>query len=585
MSGEDWAEDIRAEVDSVLGEVRGGERPGLAKRLEALRRRLAAKSAGLQADVKQSAALKGALGRMKRELEDAQRRAAAQQSEAAQSSALAEEQAETLRVSAQARRKLIDALDRERQRARERAEDLRRAREELAAALKERDRERLELEALGAEARAKDEEIARLAEAQRQAAEILRQAREQAARKDALAKALEEAQLELAAKKMEADRLALDLERGRKAAAEGAKAAALLEETRRALHERQAEAAGLVESARQAKLEAEAANERAARAMANAETVRREGNEAMDEAQELKEKLLLQAGSAGPQTPPSEPTPAPARQTPVRPAKSGRSRLWLWGVALAAAGLAARLWPAARPPARDYPVPFSHPSAMAWQDGTLWVADWAEAALFRLRPRGEELVVERKHPLPGARVSGLAVIDGFLYLADARNGVIEKRRLDDALTLEQSWPLTTGNVSALAWNGDSLYAAFSRPGRISRLSLEESLPVAGTFFASPAVVGLAFQDGRLWSADGERRLFLRHRADEALSLEDAYGLPELDAGTRPLACFTIQDGELWYGRDGQAGLVRSPLRSLVSRPVPEFSSPAEPEPPAPVPGV
>jgi predicted nucleic acid-binding Zn-ribbon protein len=671
VSDGDWTQQFRVDVESIQAAAREQKKKAeasgistdlrpeyalLESRLEELRRRLASKAAHVQAGTKEAEALKARIAELTVQLESAEDRAAAQQREAVANAAMTEELAQTLRVAAEARAKLLAALDKERREHRTKTESLLAEKASAEAGLRSSLKE---------------------TEDKLNAAE-----RERAALKsdfDGLSARFETLKLELAAKEMEAAKLSVDLERGRSASAEAEKAKAQFDDLRGRILAKEAEIAKLNEDLRRTQTEREDALARiakiqgdAARAMENAEAVRREGNDAMDEAQALKEKvhrdseesrarfeemrgelrlraqkeigearaqldseraaLFAQLDSERARTraeadlrlnsererlkalseklksleslraeqsaereqmlrevheklqeekpleevppepaPKPEPAPEPAVAAAAAPetAKTpGKPSGWRWAVAgfvvLAGAAAVAASLRFMRPiPGREYSIPFSHPSALVWSGDSLWAADWVDAAIFKLRLEEGRLSLVAKYPMPGSRISGLAVTGDALYLADSGRGVIEKRKLDDALTVDHSWLISGGKISALGSDGRSLYAASS--GRINKYALEESLPLVSTYFAPPAIVGMAFGETELWSADSESRLFLRHRLDETLGVKNAYGLAELDTGTKPLSCFTRKGDEVWFGRDGDASLKVWPARGLASR--------------------
>ena len=98
----------------------------------------------------------------------------------------------------------------------------------------------------------------------------------------------------------------------------------------------------------------------------------------------------------------------------------------------------------------EYPVPFSHPTALNWNGDTLWAADSVEQALFRLELKGGVLRVLGRYPIANELITGIAAVGDYLYLANATKGSIEKRRFDAALTLENSWPSPGPSMRGLA---------------------------------------------------------------------------------------------------------------------------------------
>jgi hypothetical protein len=232
------------------------------------------------------------------------------------------------------------------------------------------------------------------------------------------------------------------------------------------------------------------------------------------------------------------------------------------------------LWNYMTAPARDHAVASTHLSAMTWHGDMLWVADYSDESIQRMRLESGGLRLERRYPLPGCRITGLAVAGGYLYAADIAKNEIQRRRLDDALTLDKAWPVASHNLSALAYSDGNLYAAFSNPGRIYKYGTDDDLTVESTYFSPPSVVGMAVDHGELWTADADSRLILRHRLDSSLTIVSAYGLKAPEAGGLAWSCFAMRGRSFWLGSDGQARIRQRPWRRFLSVPAPDFSSPA-----------
>lgn len=239
-----------------------------------------------------------------------------------------------------------------------------------------------------------------------------------------------------------------------------------------------------------------------------------------------------------------------------------RPREFAWGVA-AAVAVALLAWPVMRhwrSPAREFAMSHSHPTAVAWEAGRVWTADWLSQTVYEAEVRGGELKIVRVAPLPQMRVTGLAMTKEHLYVADGWRHEIQRRRRDANLTLERSIKSPGPNPSSLFFDGRYLWSADAAQGRIFQHELDDALTVVSSY-RSPARAPVAlFKDDKFfWSADGEKRLIYRHRLDSKLTPLATYLWPRLNEGPQPLSCFTVQGDSVWVGRDGLSRLYEVPL--------------------------
>ncbi|MFH1726478.1 MAG: hypothetical protein ABII00_17850, partial [Elusimicrobiota bacterium] len=265
----------------------------------------------------------------------------------------------------------------------------------------------------------------------------------------------------------------------------------------------------------------------------------------------------------------------------------GRSRLWLWAAgaaaAIAAAAAAAMFWGSSRI-GRDYAVPFSHPTALVWQEDRLWAADWQQQAVFRMRltPRG--LSVEKRYSMPESHITGMALDGESVYVADSWRGQIQRWNFRaDRTTLDRSWPSPGERPSALFFDGEHLWSADMAEQRVYQHAVDDDLTVLRSFPVGHGPVGLFADEQKFWSADMENRLVYRHRWDLSLSLVEAYRLSGLDDGKAPLSSFTMRGRRVWLGRDGLDRLIERPLWRFQHLPPPAAGAAAEPGPAAGIP--
>lgn len=240
---------------------------------------------------------------------------------------------------------------------------------------------------------------------------------------------------------------------------------------------------------------------------------------------------------------------------PVMP--SGRLGLRLAGAVLAAAvaAVGVRLWSDSETGA--YAVSYSHPTALVWVGDNLWTADWYSQSIYEHSLKGAALVTLRTVRLPKSHITGLAVANGSLYVADSWKKTIERRRLDPGLTLIESIPSPGPSPSGLYWDGRYLWTSDSSTSRFYQHDLDRHLSVLASYKAPGKSPSGMYRDTQyFWSSDADTRTLYQHRLDQELRVVAKYSLSALDAGSQALSCFTWKAGHIWLGRDGTAQILR-----------------------------
>jgi transglutaminase-like putative cysteine protease len=148
--------------------------------------------------------------------------------------------------------------------------------------------------------------------------------------------------------------------------------------------------------------------------------------------------------------------------------------------------------------ASTLPLPFNHPTGIAWTGERWWVADRSDDTFSEIDPVSGS--VTSVLVSPGWFPSGLAWHDGLLWSTDP--GVPAIYATDPSTgrtirTLESPTPSPTG----IAWNGDDLWICDNRDDRILHIDPLDGTTI--TSFPSPASDprGIAFGGGYLWCSD------------------------------------------------------------------------------------
>jgi CheY-like chemotaxis protein len=200
----------------------------------------------------------------------------------------------------------------------------------------------------------------------------------------------------------------------------------------------------------------------------------------------------------------------------------------------------------------EYPIHFSNPTALTWDDEQLWVADWVTQTVYRLETRKNELFLTQSLLLPQSHLTGLAVVKDAVYTCDSWKKSIQKRRKDENLSVALETPSPGPNPSGLFWDGRYLWSCDSSLGKIFQHELDDRLTVVASY-PSPGhlPVGLIKDENFLWSADAETRKLYRHRLDNQLTVLSSIEISELNRGREPLSAVAFHKGRWWIGRDGK----------------------------------
>ncbi|MCX5787974.1 MAG: hypothetical protein NTX64_05615 [Elusimicrobia bacterium] len=219
----------------------------------------------------------------------------------------------------------------------------------------------------------------------------------------------------------------------------------------------------------------------------------------------------------------------------------------------------------------EFPLPASHPAALAWSGSTLWVADKGDNTIYRLALTPGGLAVRQKSALPGVTLGGLAVGKEKVFIIDAATGQIQQRALDAALTLQATIASPGPKPSALYYDGQYLWSADRQTGLLYQHADDETLSVIQSFNLGPepAAIQMSPADGKDWWWLGAAGRLYGRRAT-ASGGDTAFVLPELDLAKLslpplPFSAFAWKDGRFWAVVDGQARVYERPAWRLRKR--------------------
>jgi transglutaminase-like putative cysteine protease len=144
------------------------------------------------------------------------------------------------------------------------------------------------------------------------------------------------------------------------------------------------------------------------------------------------------------------------------------------------------------------PLPFGHPTGVAWTGSTLWVADRRTDLFYEVDPVSGSVL--REIESPAWFPSGLAWDGSLLWSTDPGAGAIyatDPGTGHTVRTLESPTPSPTG----IAWDGDALWICDNRNDRILNIDPADGTTIVS--FRSPATDprSIVFGNGYLWCSD------------------------------------------------------------------------------------
>ncbi|MFA6091714.1 MAG: hypothetical protein WCU88_04445 [Elusimicrobiota bacterium] len=217
--------------------------------------------------------------------------------------------------------------------------------------------------------------------------------------------------------------------------------------------------------------------------------------------------------------------------------------------------------------AKDYPVPFSHPTSLLWEGDVLWASDPMEQAAYRFQLTESGLSLDRRIPVQGVRLTGLARVRGDLYAIDADSRVIARLRPEGgALIVDRSWPAPGSRPSAILFDGKDLWTADAGERRLYRHAVDETLQVLETRPAQQAVASMASDGTRLWTADDAGN-WLAQPLRYAAQSQPYRWLPFLSEAPAPPTCMAFRGRNLWTARDGEYRFQEIPVWRLRPEPI------------------
>ena len=189
----------------------------------------------------------------------------------------------------------------------------------------------------------------------------------------------------------------------------------------------------------------------------------------------------------------------------------------------------------------------------------LWAGDWVEETIYQYEFSKNNLKLKKKYKLPGVHISGIAVSDGIIYIADSWKKNIQKRKIDDKLTLIKKYSFSKEIIN-IFFDGEYLWSC-DTTGTLLVHRMDDSLSVISSFKLSNRPDQIFKQKKNLWSAISSSKKIYKHKLDDKLSILQVYKIKDLP-GDFPLSSFSWKDGKLWVVRDGIKEITQMGIKYL-----------------------
>lgn len=203
--------------------------------------------------------------------------------------------------------------------------------------------------------------------------------------------------------------------------------------------------------------------------------------------------------------------------------------------ALAAVVIAVSAKPAARwalewrwAPEASAPVPAANPTALAFDGGHLWVADWS-GRVVEVDPADPRRALREVNAPAGGpyRPTALAFGGGVLWSLDAAQARILRARSDKPTEVIATRPSPGPAPTALAFDGSSLWSYDAANRSLYRHGGDEAAHKSYALSEDVVPNALAWVGGRLWLHDTKSRRFLVYAVEgDALVLRESHAAPE-----------------------------------------------------------
>ncbi len=238
---------------------------------------------------------------------------------------------------------------------------------------------------------------------------------------------------------------------------------------------------------------------------------------------------------------------------------------WTLG-ALAAAGLllgGAFYFKSRESSDKEFIIAHSKVTGLTFSGTSLWVTDWFTQTIERYEWDGTKLSLVKTVTVPDAHLTGIAAGAGFLYTCDSWKKQIYKHVLDDRLTIAETYPSPGSEPSGLYFDGKYLWSCDGKTRKVYQHALDAALTVLETYDSQAQFpVGLYHDGLNFWTASAVGMKIYKNLLTERFRADKAYAFDDAAAIAKPIAAFTVQDGQFWIAYEGLNKIFRKNPKKL-----------------------
>ncbi len=191
---------------------------------------------------------------------------------------------------------------------------------------------------------------------------------------------------------------------------------------------------------------------------------------------------------------------------------------------------------------RQFPLPYSHPSSIAFQGNYFWIADWYAQSIYKHEPDRQGFVMLAVYHLSDLNPLAIAWQDEDLWVLSA-NHKIQRYAAGQKLKLLQSARTPANNPSGMTYDGRNLWTADAGTKKLYRHLMDKNLTVEAQFDYPGTPAALFCEGTTLWSLDAEQNRLVRHKVTRDKMTADKFVPMERSDLKRVGATF---DGERFW---------------------------------------
>ncbi len=201
------------------------------------------------------------------------------------------------------------------------------------------------------------------------------------------------------------------------------------------------------------------------------------------------------------------------------------------------------------------PLPYIHPSTIAFVDDKAYIVEWFRKALYEHRLE-KDFPINQVENIPNNFLSGVAFSDKHLWTLDAFGKQFLQHSLSGDHRVLKSFPTPADKPAGLYFDGTDIWSADLSEKKIYRHHAADPESIKMEYgFANFNVTSLYFKQNRLWVLDGKSRMVYQCRLEDPLRVVATYDLDPVLKGATPND-FTMRGDTLWLLTENPPQLMR-----------------------------